>query len=526
MTTWNMAINKIKEENNHLALTIITIMSYLDGKNINKKLFLNLCDNNIIALNRAVEILQQYSIINVSEDNDNTKEILTVHSLVQFIISINEKLTDKEPVKLVLDFFNNILEIPLAITNESLALETVWEDHVTYMIQSHRNKDIMLMFIKHLDILSNVLLTKGKNFQLHDIIKILQNFILENGNSDEYGLTIKSYLADSLRMQGKLTEALEKYYDVENTLLTLFGPNNDTLLITQMGIAICLTDQDKLDEALEKYHDVEKKQSKLHGPNHYNVLATQMNIATCLILQGKSNEALVKCYDLEKKQLTLCAPNHSTLLTTQMNIATCLIDQYKLDEALEKYYDVEKKQLTLFGPNNDYVLTTQTNITACLIKQGKSNEALVKCYDLEKKQLTLCGPNHSTVLTTQTNLATCLMDQDKLDEALEKYYDVENKQLTVLGPNHSKLLTTQANIATCLTYQGKLDEALEKYYEVENKQLTLFGPNNDKLLITQMHVATCLTLLSLGGLFVPAAYSFGDNFLHERVMGLKFYDFS
>ena len=73
MTTWHMAINKIKEENNHLALTIITIMSYLDGKNINKKLFLNLCDNNIIYLNKAINILQQYSIINVSEANDNTK---------------------------------------------------------------------------------------------------------------------------------------------------------------------------------------------------------------------------------------------------------------------------------------------------------------------------------------------------------------------------------------------------------------------------------------------------------------------
>ena len=29
-----------------------------------------------------------------------------------------------------------------------------------------------------------------------------------------------------------------------------------------------------------------------------------------------------------------------------------------------------------------------------------------------------------------------------------------------------------------------------------------------------------------GGLFVPAAFYFVDNFLHETVMGLKFYDFS
>ena len=36
-----------------------------------------------------------------------------------------------------------------------------------------------------------------------------------------------------------------------------------------------------------------------------------------------------------------------------------------------------------------------------------------------------------------------------------------------------------------------------------------------------------LTLLSLGGgLFVPAAFSFVDNFLHSNAMGLKFYEFS
>ena len=29
-----------------------------------------------------------------------------------------------------------------------------------------------------------------------------------------------------------------------------------------------------------------------------------------------------------------------------------------------------------------------------------------------------------------------------------------------------------------------------------------------------------------GGLFVPAAFSFVDNFWQEAVMGLKFYDFS
>ena len=290
-------------------------------------MFLNLCDNNVIALNKAIDILQQYSIINVSEANDNTKEILTVHSLVQFIISINEQLTDKEPVKLVLDFFNNILELPFENTKECFAFATLWEDHVIYMIKSQRNNDIMLMFINNLEILSNVLLTKGNLFQLHDIIQILQNFVLETGNSDKYYFIILDYLAECLMHQNKLDDALEKYFDVEKKQLSLFGPNHNYLLETQTLIAICLMKQDKLDEALQKYFDVEKKELSLFGPNGNNLLGTQTKIAYCLMKQDKLDEALQKFYGVEKKQLTLLGPNHHSLLVTQAQIATCLMKQ-------------------------------------------------------------------------------------------------------------------------------------------------------------------------------------------------------
>ena len=492
MTTWNMAINKIKEENNHLALTIIIIMSYLDGKNINKKLFLNLCDNNVIYLNKAIDILQQYSIINVSESNDNTKEILMVHSLVQFVISINEQLTDKEQVKLVLDFFNNILEIPLGYTKECLAFENLWGHHVIYMIKSQRNKDIMLMFINNLKFLNTILLLKGKLYQLHDIIRILQNFVLETRNSDKYDYIILYHLAQCLMRQGKVKEALQKYYYVEKKRLALFGPNDNNLLLTQTEIATCLTEQDKLDEALEKYYYVEKKQLSLFGPTDNNLLLTQTEIATCLMEQDKLDESLEKYFDVEKKQLILFGPNHYNLLATQVHIATCLMRQGKLGEALEKYCDVEKKQLTLFGPNHNNLIVTQVHIATCLMEQGKLDEALEKYCDIEKKRLTLFGPNHHTLLVTQTNIATCLMEQDKLDEALEKYFNIEKKQLALFGPNHYNLLLTQTNIATCLMKQDKLDEALEKYYDVEKKELTLFGPNHNNLLITQDDIATCL----------------------------------
>ena len=195
MTTWNMAIEKIKETNNPLALTLITIMCYLDGKNINKMLFLDLCDNDLIALNKSIDILEQYSIINVSESNDYTKETITIHSLVQFVVLINEQVCNNEPENLVLSFLRTIMEKSQDVSKENLSFENLWVDHVIFMIHSHENKYIILMFIEYVHIIYDVLKRKGKLYQLQESIQTLVNFLSKTGNSNEDNFSISSILS-------------------------------------------------------------------------------------------------------------------------------------------------------------------------------------------------------------------------------------------------------------------------------------------------------------------------------------------
>ena len=451
MTTWNMAIEKIKETNNPLALTLITIMGYLDGRNISKMLFLDLCENDLIALNQSINILEQYSIIKVSESNDYTKETITIHSLVQFVVLINEKNCNNEPEKLVLSFLHTTLKKSKYVSKENLSFEKLWVDHVIFMILSHENKNINLMFIEHVHILYDVLKRNGKLYQLQESIQTLANFLSKTGHSN---LNLSICLAVCLQDQGKLNEALEIFYDVEKKCLTLFGPIHESVLTIQNNIASCLKEQGKLNEALKIYYDVEKKRLTLFGPIHESVLTTQNNIASCLKDQCKLNEALEVSYGVEKKLLTLFCPNHERVLSTQNNIASCLKDQGKLNEALEVSYGVEKKLLTLLGPNNERVLSIQNNIASCLKEERKLNEALETFYDVEKKLLTLFGPNYKWVLTTQNNIASCLQAQGKLYEALEIFYDVEKKSLSLFGPNHPFVIKTRSCIADCKDIQN------------------------------------------------------------------------
>ena len=90
--------------------------------------------------------------------------------------------------------------------------------------------------------------------------------------------------------QGKLDEALEKYFDVEKKQLSLFGPNiiyltNYNLLGTQAQIALCLIKQGKLNEALEIYRNIEKKQSQTHRSNDPAVIQIRELIAYCVSME-------------------------------------------------------------------------------------------------------------------------------------------------------------------------------------------------------------------------------------------------
>ena len=187
MTTWNMAINKMKAMNNLLSITLMNIFSYLDGKNIQKELLLEFCDNDVIVLNKALDILKQYSLINILPSDDGTKESIVVHSLVQTVVQINETVSNEEPRKGILTFLHKLLDNK-ENSNKRFLLEGLLVDHVSFMVQFHKNKDIMSLLIYHLKTLYEVFYRKGRLNNLSEIIKTMQLFASQTAMSHQYCL--------------------------------------------------------------------------------------------------------------------------------------------------------------------------------------------------------------------------------------------------------------------------------------------------------------------------------------------------
>ena len=491
MTTWNMAMNKTKAMNNPLSIKLMNIFSYLDGKNIQKDIILEVCDHDVILLNRAISILKEYSLINVLFSNDGTKESIVVHSLVQVVVRINENVSNQEPRKDTLTFLHKLLDNK-DNTKKRFLLEGLWIDHVSFMVKVHNTKDIMTLFVKELQTLYDAFHRKGKLNNLSEIIQTMQIFASQTNMSREQCVNLSTFQSMVLIDRGRYDAALQILYSIESKQSELYENDNPQLLATQSNIADCLSNKGRYDEALEILYSTESKQSELYENDNPQLLVTQTHIAYCLKNNGRYDESLEKLYSIESKQAKLYESDNQKLLATQSNITHCLMSKGRIDEALEILYRIESKQSEIYENDNPLLQATQTNIASCLMDKGRYDEALSKFYSIESKQSEFYENDNPQLLATQSNITNCLMDKGRYDEALNKLYSIESKESELYENDSPQLLITQSNIAYCLKKKGRYDEALNKFYIIESKQSELYVNDNPQLLATQTNIANCL----------------------------------
>jgi hypothetical protein len=106
-TTWRSTTDKIagNQEYGEKAIDILNIMAYFAPENISTTMFLDLVCNNEEKLGPAVQLLKQYSMVDLGQE----EVVLNIHRLVQHVIRINLKDQNKEEeiLRKALELVNN-----------------------------------------------------------------------------------------------------------------------------------------------------------------------------------------------------------------------------------------------------------------------------------------------------------------------------------------------------------------------------------------------------------------------------------
>ena len=174
MTTWDMAYQKIKnEDDSSFAITLINMMSYLDGSSIKKELFYEYYDKYLVQT--SLQTLHKYSLITINSSDDDLQQIIQMHSLLQYVVRTKSK---EDYLRQFLDMVFNISEDENKCSHSSYG-EHLWH-HLVFMLgKSEWFEAVIPTFVKNVGFLQKLFESKGKYSALHLILNNIDNFQIE-----------------------------------------------------------------------------------------------------------------------------------------------------------------------------------------------------------------------------------------------------------------------------------------------------------------------------------------------------------
>ncbi|XP_014467385.1 PREDICTED: uncharacterized protein LOC106740649 isoform X2 [Dinoponera quadriceps] len=484
LATWNVTLDMVRQrESGNDALDILNIVSYLAPEDIPIKIVLNLI-NDETKLSSAIELLQQYSMINYNLEH----KMLNLHRLVQQVtrIQLEEQNREEEILIKALMLFdkNNVnsgnVDHAISVWNYSSRYNTLV--NMFSPISSYIN----------VELINSARYEEAYSFGLK-VLELLSSPLLDSPFTCDGLLSTKNNIAGALLKLGKYDEALQMLQEICNSEEVTLGKNHSQTLNTKNSIASALGHLSKCDEALQIYRAICNIQEAALTKNHPEILLIKKNIAGMLLMQGKYNDALQTYQEVFNIEKEILGESHPDVLHTYRHIAETLRLQSKYDKALEIYQEILNKEKDIFNFDHPDILITLYNKALVLDSQGKYSDALQIYQEVLSKRKAIFGNDHPDTLKISNRIGIIYSKQGEYDKALQLYQKIYQFQTNNLGENHPDTLATKNNIGMALYGKKEYDQALQIFQEIFSKLQKLLPKHPDNL-STKNNIA--LVLLS------------------------------
>lgn len=369
-----------------------------------------------IVFHDALELLQRYSLVTLSQQND----AIIIHRLVQAVIK------DQLAVNELQTFRANI------ISACNLVFPIV-DDTVT-----------MTDRMKCRRLLSQVLepaIMAAEVFSLPVALLLYK---------------IGRFLKDDGKFQDG-ERVLRRCVEINTKLSSAEHPDT---LVAMSWLAVTFRLSGKLDLAADLQEQILERRKCALGKDHQVTLTAMHNLALTYRFQGKLNRATTMFNMALEARKRIQGEEHPDTLTAMSELAMALGDQGDLDQAVAMNERVWEARKRLLGEEHPHALSVMVNLAELWTRVGKYTEAEVMGKKVLEARKRISGEAHTDTLVAMGVLAVPLKRQGKLSEAMTLEEKSLETRRQILGDEHRETLTVMHNLAATLWYQGKLDEAV------------------------------------------------------------------
>ncbi|KAI9859416.1 MAG: hypothetical protein M1813_006753 [Trichoglossum hirsutum] len=457
MTTWTITIETIQKEN-PLAVQLLRLMSFLDGRSIPKSLLCSLqwpVFGNKLTLAKTIGALLNFSLV-----SQPSRYEYRLHNLVGFWTRVRLNAEGREnslrdAVQLVsMNFpegtFDNLQQCSLLLPHAISIVKNTEETNQP----SRLIRDLELRMAQHLE--ERGLYRDAEEYAQKslDISRVL-------GLTDQDLSINENLLGTVVKSQGKYAEALKWYGPALSGMEKALGAEHPSVLETVDNMGTVYYYQGQYDEALRWHGRALAGREKALGSEHPSTLVTVNNMGKAYLSQGRYGEALEWCGRALAGGEKVLGVEHPSTLMTVSNMGTVCYCQGRYDEALKWYERALASKEKALGPEHPSSLTVVGDMGSVYRLQGRYDEAL-KWYEraLAGNEKAL-GPEHPSSLTVVGDIGSVYRLQGRYDEALKWYERALAGNEKALGPEHPSSLTVVGNIGSVYRLQGRYDEALK-----------------------------------------------------------------
>ena len=410
--TWKLSFDHIAKHFPRAA-DILSLMVQLDRQAIPKTLLKQKSERSI-EFNKAIGILQAYSLIKTERDGSSFE----VHRLIQLStqrwLSLQHQQTEWQ----------------------QKALEMVTEAFPTGDYGTWKECESLLLHAK--------CVTRHK--YTHDSLLLQRADLLEN-------------MARYDESQGRFEASVLQLKDAVQIEDSILGKTHPSTLTTMGNLAGVLYKQGKYAEAETISRQTLELSEVVLGKTHPETLASMNTLAAVLNNQGKYTEAETINRQTLKLKDEVLGKTHPLTLVTMHNLAVVLYKQGKYVEAETMNRQTLELSEEVLGKTHPETLASMNTLAAVLNNQGKYAEAETINRQTLKLKDEVLGKTHPSTLVTMHNLAVVLDEQGKYIEAETMNRQTLELSEEVLGKTHPETLTSVYCLANLLQQKKEYEEA-------------------------------------------------------------------
>jgi tetratricopeptide (TPR) repeat protein len=310
------------------------------------------------------------------------------------------------------------------------------------------------------------------------------------GPDAEQTLTLRSNLADVLRLQGAMTRSVAVEVDVLERRRTVLGDRHPETLTSMNNLAASYLALGRVAEARRLQEEVLRVRREIL-PDHPDTVSAMGNLAVTLYRAGEWPEALRLERQVLEARIRRHGSDHPDTLTAQNNLAGTLRDLGDFGEAQRLLEDALSRRRRLL-PGHPETVMAQTNLADLLCKTGDLKRARALAEEVLAVLAAQGRAEDAAGLNALGSLASILEAQGMVHEARPAQERLVAGRRRLLGLDHYDTLLAQNDLAVLLEKSGSGREARPLYEDVRVRQERLFGVAHPDSMATRLNLAELL----------------------------------